>query len=90
MLRKLEVKLHAKKKDIAHLAQGISVVHLYSSQLKKLNINIPKLPEQKKIADSLSSIDDLITTQTQKINVFMAHKKGLMQQLFPSPDEVIG
>ena len=77
---------NAKKKDIAQLAQGISVVHLYSSQLKNLTLNIPKIPEQQKIANCLSSIDDLITTQTQKLAVLKAHKKGLMQQLFPSVD----
>ncbi|MDF1582987.1 MAG: restriction endonuclease subunit S [Methyloprofundus sp.] len=79
---------NAKNKDIAQLAQGISVVHLYSSQLKKLNINIPELPEQKKIADCLSSVDVLITAQTQKLDALKAHKKGLMQQLFPAIDEV--
>jgi type I restriction enzyme S subunit len=48
----------------------------------------PQLEEQQKIADCLSSIDDLITTQTQKIDALKAHKKGLMQQLFPAMDEV--
>lgn len=78
---------NAKKKDIAQLAQGISVVHLYPSQLKKLNINIPGLLEQQKIGDCLSSIDDLINFQKQKIDALKAHKKGLMQQLFPTNDE---
>ena len=75
---------NAKKKAIAELAQGISVVHLYASQLKMLNINIPKIDEQQKIADCLSSLDELITAQTQKIATLKTHKQGLMQQLFPS------
>ena len=75
---------NAKKKDIAQLAQGISVVHLYSSQLKNLKLNIPKISEQQKIADCLTSIDELVTAQTQKIETLKAHKKGLMQQLFPN------
>ncbi len=73
----------AKKKDISQVAQGISVVHLYSSQLKKLIINIPRLKEQQKIASCLSSLDDLITAQTEKIEQLNQHKKGLMQGLFP-------
>ena len=81
---------NAKRTDIAKLAQGISVVHLYSNQLKKLNIYVPELPEQREIADCLSSIDDLITAQAQKVEALKAHKKGLMQQLFPSPDEANG
>lgn len=79
---------NAKKKDISQIAQGISVVHLYSSQLKKLKINIPELKEQQKIAYCLSSIDELITLQSQKIGTLKAHKKGLMQQLFPSFNEM--
>ena len=81
---------NAKKNAIAELAQGISVVHLYSSQLKTLKINIPDISEQQKIADCLSSIDLLIATLAQKIDALKTHKKGLMQQLFPSADEVAG
>ncbi|TCP09491.1 hypothetical protein EV676_10164 [Caldimonas thermodepolymerans] len=49
---------------------------------------VPKPKEQKQIAASLSSLDDLITAQTQKIAALKTHKKGLMQQLFPVLDEV--
>lgn len=44
--------------------------------------------EQQKIADCLASIDELITSQAKKVAALMAHKKGLMQQLFPAMDEV--
>ncbi|HND34530.1 MAG TPA: restriction endonuclease subunit S, partial [Myxococcota bacterium] len=43
--------------------------------------------EQQKIAACLSSLDDLITAQTQKLESLKTHKKGLMQQLFPSPEK---
>jgi type I restriction enzyme S subunit len=43
----------------------------------------PNRTEQKKIADCLSSLDALIAAQTQKVEALKAHKKGLMQQLFP-------
>ena len=50
--------LNSKRKlDIANLAQGISVVHLYSSQLALLNLNFPTLPEQQKIATFLTAVD---------------------------------
>lgn len=76
---------NAKKVEISKLAQGNAVVHLYSSQLKKLIINYPKdIKEQKKIADSLTSLDEVISEQTQKIDELKIHKKGLMQGLFPS------
>ena len=43
--------------------------------------------EQQRIVDCLSSLDDLITAQSQKIDALKIHKKGLMQQLFPVLDE---
>lgn len=53
-------------------------------QIEKIRILIPKNPkEQQKIADCLSSIDDLITSTVKKIESLKAHKKGLIQQLFP-------
>lgn len=45
--------------------------------------------EQQRIADCLSSLDELIAAQTQKIDLLNEHKKGLMQQLFPRIDEVL-
>jgi len=53
-------------------------------QLKDLDINLPLSNEQQKIADCLSSLDELINTQNQKIKTLKIHKKALMQQLFPS------
>jgi type I restriction enzyme S subunit len=75
-----------KKQEISSLAQGYSVVHLYPEQLKKINIRRPSLEEQKKIADCLSSLDDLIAALTKKIELLKTHKKGLLQRLFPSPE----
>jgi len=59
------------------------------SQIRSFSIPIPpNIEEQKKIADGLSSVDELITAQSKKINALEAHKKGLMQQLFPTVHEV--
>jgi type I restriction enzyme S subunit len=57
---------------------------------KAISLPLPALPEQKKIADCLSSLDELVTAETQKLDTLKAHKKGLMQQLFPALDEVQG
>jgi type I restriction enzyme S subunit len=78
---------NAKKKEISQLAQGNAVVHLSPSQLEKLDIDVPKLDEQQKIADCLSSIDEVITSQGQKLDTLKEHKKGLVQQLFPNEGE---
>lgn len=74
---------NAKKHDIAQMAQGIAVVHLYPNQLKTLQLQIPSPKEQVKIASCLSALEELITTQTEKIEQLKLHKKGLMQGLFP-------
>jgi type I restriction enzyme S subunit len=51
-------------------------------------IPIPSKAEQQRIATCLSSLDALITAETQKHEALKTHKKGLMQQLFPSLEEV--
>lgn len=59
------------------------------AQIRSFSVPMPpKIEEQQKIADCLSSIDELVTAQTQKLDALKAHKKGLMQQLFPAMDEV--
>lgn len=51
-------------------------------------VSIPSLAEQQRIADCLTSLDTLITTATQELETLKTHKKGLMQQLFPSAEAV--
>ncbi len=52
-----------------------------------LPIAAPEYPEQQKIAECLSSVDDLIAVQARKVDALKNHKKGLMQQLFPREGE---
>ena len=67
-----------------------TVLSLRLPILKQFSIIIPKLViEQQKIADCLSSIDDLITLTANKIEALKAYKKGLMQQLFPAEGEKV-
>jgi type I restriction enzyme S subunit len=68
------------------MAQGISVVHLYPSQLRNLQILIPTAEEQKKIVDFLSELELLLKSQSERIESLKFHKKGLLQQLFPQLD----
>lgn len=57
--------------------------------VKSIFLGFPLAPEQQKIADCLSSLDDLITAQAKKIEALKEHKKGLMQQLFPAEGETV-
>lgn len=55
--------------------------------LKQLPLNIPSFPEQQRIADCLSSLDEWIAAEAQRLDALKDHKKGLMRQLFPCEGE---
>ena len=52
-------------------------------------VAVPKLPEQQKIADCLSSIDDLISAEEKKLSLLNDYKKGWMQKLFPAEGKTV-
>ena len=61
---------------------------LDTDELKALKLRLPPPAEQHRIATCLTTLDTLITAETQKYEALKTHKKGLMQQIFPSLDEV--
>ncbi|MDP0060332.1 restriction endonuclease subunit S [Glaesserella parasuis] len=67
------------------LRDGKSISYKQAAGLK---IVLPLFEEQQKIADCLSSLDELIELQEQKLAALKQHKKGLMQQLFPSHNDL--
>ena len=73
---------------IFQITTGNTIKHILASELKTLLVLVPDFAEQQRIASCLSSLDALITAETQKLDALKTHKKGLMQQLFPSPEAV--
>jgi type I restriction enzyme S subunit len=67
---------------------GMAQPKLNKAMLDRIPIPHTTVGEQKRIVTCLSSLDSLITAETQKHEALKTHKKGLMQQLFPSMDEV--
>jgi type I restriction enzyme S subunit len=57
------------------------------TQFAELLLPVPGSSEQQKIADCLSSVDELMAAQARKVDALKTHKKGLMQQLFPREGE---
>ena len=73
--------------NLNQYATGQAQPGLSVDVLEKVAVALPhQEAEQHRIADCLTSLDDLIAAQTQKLEALKTHKKGLMQQLFPSPD----
>lgn len=72
----------ARKKDIARVAQGVSVVHLYGENLKHIRVYHPVIEEQKKITRLLSLIDERIATQNKVIEKLESLIKGLNNSLY--------
>ena len=66
---------------------GSNYPAINSSDLSELVISIPRLQEQQRIADCLSSLDERIAAETNKLDALKAHKKGLLKQLFPAEGE---
>lgn len=68
---------------------GVKQTNLRKEDVLNCPLLIPSDPkEQEKIAETLSTIDELIIAQSQKLNALMLHKKGLLQGLFPNVNEV--
>ena len=81
----MSYQLNGKRKyDIARVAQGVSIVHLYGEHLKAIKTYNPTLPEQQKIAKLLSLLDDRIDTQNKIIEKLQSLIKGLAAQLTQS------
>lgn len=59
------------------------------SALASIDVLLPRKTEQKKIAECLGSLDDLIAAEGRKLEALRQHKQGLMQQLFPQPGETV-
>jgi len=69
-------------------AQGAKVLGISANRMRSIRLPLPRAKaEQQKIAECLSSVDELMAAQARKVDVLKIHKKGVMQQLFPREGE---
>lgn len=80
--------LQIKKPVFENVASGSTIKTIGLPFFKEMRIAVPQVNEQQRIADCLSSLDDLIAAQTQTLEALKTHKQGIMQQLFPSPSHL--
>ena len=73
-----------RRKKIATIAQGASIVHLHADELKKINIKYPTREEQDKIAHFIDCLDERIATQNKIIEDLKILKKELCNKVFQS------
>lgn len=71
------------KYNLEKYAQGKSVVHLYNSDIKKLNFYLPtNMVEQRKIGNFFSKLDRQIELEEEKLELLEQQKRGYMQEIF--------
>lgn len=75
-------------KLIAQITTGNTIKHILASEVKNLVVRVPPFAEQQRIADFLSALDDAISSECDNLGTLKAHKRGLMQKLFPLLEEV--
>ena len=79
----MSYQLNGKRKyDIAKVAQGVSVVHLYAEHLKGVNTYNPCMEEQEKIARLLALLDERIATQNKIIEDLKKLKSAIIEKLY--------
>ena len=70
-----------RRKKIATIAQGASIVHLHADELKKINITYPTREEQDKIAHFIDCLDERIATQNKIISKYESLIKGIRERI---------
>ena len=75
------------QEEIDFHSTGSTAKGIKSRVFVKLSFCHSGVQEQHRIADCFTSLDAQITAQTAKIDALKQHKRGLMQQLFPEPEE---
>lgn len=84
----LFLNLAGRYEEIRSMSNSGGQENLSQSLVREIPFAFPTDPnEQAKITSALRSLDDLINAETQKLEALKTHKRGLMQQLFPSPEE---
>lgn len=70
------------RRQFRRIATGISVLGVSKNNVSKIDIAIPSKPEQEKIADFLTAVDERIAVVEKKLELLETYKRGVMQKIF--------
>ena len=73
---------YIKKTEFASFAQGAGKIHLYAEQIKEIEVNLPCVEEQEKIAEFIAMFSKRVSELDKKINLLKEYKKGVLQKIF--------
>ena len=83
----VQTQAYKKRNDLIKQGGNGALANLYGRDILGLKFLFPCYAEQQKIVECLSSIDELITVQDQKVMLLKERKRALLQQLFPQNGE---
>lgn len=76
--------------QVLKLVRGSTVYHLYATDMRQFQLSLPAIEQQKRAADALQDVNDLIATLERLIAKKQAIKQGMMQQLLTSRTRLPG
>jgi type I restriction enzyme, S subunit len=79
---------HETERMKAKTTNGLGIMHITKGAIESWESTFPSIAEQRKIAERLMNLDGAISTEIRKLELLTGHKEGLMQQLFPSFDDI--
>ncbi|GAP37832.1 restriction endonuclease subunit S [Piscinibacter sakaiensis] len=79
---------HETERMKAKTTNGLGIMHITKGAIESWESLFPDLAEQRKIADRLMNLEGAAKAEAQKLKLLTVHKEALMQQLFPSIDEI--
>lgn len=79
---------HETERMKAKTTNGLGIMHITKGAIENWESFFPSLAEQRKIADQLMNLEGATKAEVQKLELLNIHKEGLVQQLFPSIDDI--
>ena len=76
------LQIYKVRKQTISLGAGAQHYNIGQEALAQIKVNIPCLEEQKRIADFLSAVDEVIAQSEVEIQNLEQHKKAVMQKIF--------